>query len=69
MKKLITFLRGKTVLQYTSKITYNIKDILGLTGSLTQVVEEEASAIKINSLLKTEQSRMILSICSHLLQQ
>lgn len=39
--KNLAFLRGKTVLQYTSKIPYNIEDVLGVTWGLTQVVEEE----------------------------
>lgn len=52
--KNLAFLRGKTILRYTSKITYNIQDVLGVTWGLTQVVEEEDSAIKIASLLKTK---------------
>ena len=64
-----TFLRGKTVLQYASKITYNVQDVFGVTWGLSLVVEEEGSVVTIASSLKTKQSRMILSICDHLLQQ
>lgn len=62
-----TFRRGKSVLQYASKITYNVQDVSGVTWGLTPVGEEEASAVTIASSLKTQQSGTILSICDHLL--
>lgn len=43
MKNVMTLLRGKTVLQYTSNIAYHIKNVFDLTWSLTQVLEKEAS--------------------------
>lgn len=45
----MTLVRGKTVLHYTSKITYLIKDVFDSTWSLTQVLGKEASKIKITS--------------------
>ena len=46
-KNLVPFLRGNKVLQHASKIPYNVQAVPGVTWDLAQLVEEEASAVKI----------------------